>query len=50
MDILEYFYMTKFKMPIARSLNEANAHTLDIFRLISEEMAACEKRQKELSK
>jgi len=41
--------MTKFNLPIAPSLPEADAHTLDIFRIISEEMTACENRQREIS-
>jgi|TARA_R100000084_G_scaffold64236_1_gene27929 hypothetical protein len=38
---------TKFNLPIAQTLDQADARTIDIFRLISEELTACEKRAKE---
>jgi len=44
----EYFLSLKLKMPISNTLYEADATTIDIFRLISEELNACEKRAKEL--
>ena len=49
LHILEYYHSTKYNIPIANNLQEADAHTLDIFRIISEEMTACENRQREVS-
>ena len=47
--IEDYFVSTKFNLPLANNLYEADARTVDIFRLISEELSACEKRQKEMN-
>ena len=45
----EYFLSSKFKLPIANNLYNADARTIDIFRLISEELTACENRAKEMN-
>lgn len=45
----DYFISTKFNLPLAKTLHEADAKTIDIFRLISEELSACEKRSREMN-
>mgnify|MGYP003145662608 FL=1 len=45
----EYFLSLKLQLPITNNLYEADARTIDIFRLISEELTACEKRSKEIN-
>lgn len=45
----DYFVSTKFNLPLAKTLHEADAKTIDIFRLISEELSACEKRSREMN-
>ena len=45
----EFFLSTRLKMPIANNLYDADARTIDIFRLISEELNACENRAKEMN-
>ena len=45
----DYFISTKFNLPLAKTLHEADAKTIDIFRLISEEISACEKRSREMN-
>tara|TARA_R110002110_G_C12874248_1_gene661990 strand:- start:37 stop:354 length:318 start_codon:yes stop_codon:yes gene_type:complete len=45
----DYFVSTKFNLPLSQTLHEADAKTIDIFRLISEEISACEKRSKEMN-
>jgi hypothetical protein len=45
----DYFVSTKFNLPLAKTLHEADAKTIDIFRLISEELSACEKRSGEIN-
>mgnify|MGYP003132956146 FL=1 len=47
--INDYFVSTKFNLPIATTLDESDAKTIDIFRLISEELTACEKRSREMN-
>ena len=47
--INDYFVSTKFNLPLAKTLHEADAKTIDIFRLISEELSACEKRSREMN-
>jgi|TARA_R100001244_G_scaffold46574_2_gene41648 hypothetical protein len=47
--IEDYFVSTKFNIPLSQTLYEADAKTIDIFRLISEEISACEKRSKEMN-
>lgn len=47
--IEDYFMSTKFNLPLAQNLYSADARTLDVFRLISEEMSACEKRSREIN-
>ncbi len=47
--IEEFFVSTKFKIPLANNLYEVDAKTIDIFRLISEELTACENRAKEIN-
>jgi hypothetical protein len=47
--IEDYFVSTKFNLPLSQTLHEADAKTIDIFRLISEEITACEKRSKEMN-
>lgn len=47
---IEDFYVSKkFNLPIALTLDESDARTIDIFRLISEELTACEKRSREMN-
>tara|TARA_R110000744_G_scaffold336683_2_gene441945 strand:+ start:2589 stop:2897 length:309 start_codon:yes stop_codon:yes gene_type:complete len=46
--IEDYFVSTKFNLPLSQTLHEADAKTIDIFRLISEEISACEKRSGEI--
>ena len=45
----DYFVSTKFNLPLAKTLHEADAKTIDIFRLISEELSACQKRSEEMN-
>jgi len=45
----EYFLSLKLKMPISSNLYDASARTIDIFRLISEELTACENRSREMN-
>ena len=45
----DYFVSTKFNLPLAKTLHEADAKTIAIFRLISEELSACEKRSREMN-
>tara|TARA_A100001201_G_scaffold20323_3_gene22713 strand:+ start:6741 stop:6947 length:207 start_codon:yes stop_codon:yes gene_type:complete len=47
--IEEYFISTKFNLPIANTVYSSDATTIDVFRLISEEMMACDKRSKEIA-
>lgn len=47
--IQEYFLTTKFNIPLSKDLSSADARTLDIFRVIGEEMTACEHRSRELN-
>ncbi len=47
--IEDFYVSTKFNLPIALTLDESDARTIDIFRLISEELTACEKRSREMN-
>lgn len=41
----DYFVSNKFNLPLSDTLYNADAKTIDIFRVISEELTACEKDQ-----
>ena len=47
--IEEYFLSVKLQIPISNNLYDADSRAIDIFRLISEELTACEKRSREMN-
>ena len=47
--IEEFFITKRFNIPLATDLSSADAHTLDVFRVISEELSACELRSREVN-